>query len=68
MADEHEPGRIEETALPILNNGLCRRRADKPGIPLFRLHGQTNLMALHDGVHEAYSYVVMLRKNSRFRK
>ena len=23
MADEHEPGRIEETALPILNNGFA---------------------------------------------
>jgi len=67
MADEHEPGRIEETALPILNNGFAAgggqaghsvippARANKP-------HGP------HDGVHEAYSYVVMLRKNSRFRK
>lgn len=35
--------------------------ADKPGIPLFRLHGNKP-HGPHDGVHEAYSYVVMLRK------
>lgn len=45
MADEHEPGRIEETALPILNNGFAAGGGQEPGIPLFRLHGQTNLMA-----------------------